>query len=344
MKSDDAPMWNDPAEAQYVRELLQAGRQADVNYDVASGLTQHMARVKAGAALPHWARGGASIGTVVAWVAGPIVVAGVVAGVWLSQRQLQPMTSPVPSPAVQPMATPAPAVVAPQPAAAIQAAPSAPEQEPSIQRSNEAGSRKSLRSQAGAKSARAGLGSTGLGSTGLGSTGLGSSAKSHGGSTLAAVEPVRMASTAQPAAPNAAVAHAPSAGVALHDERASARKAIAAEAEQPAAVATDRQPTAAAQRKQESESRLEREMQMLAVAQRVLSSDPARALRLTTQGDKEFPSSMFSAEREQVGLLALVKLGRLDEARRIGQPFLAKYPNAPWSQRLRHALATGRIE
>jgi hypothetical protein len=333
MKSDDAPMWNDPAEAQYVRELLQAGRQADVNYDVASGLTQHMARVKAGAALPHWARTGASVGTVAAWVAGPIVVASVVAGVWLSQRQPQPVASPVANLAVQPMAAPAPAVVAPLPAAAtaIEAEPSAPVQEPSIQRSNEAGSRKSLRSLSGAKLAR---------------TGLGSSAKSHGGSAIAAVEPVRMGSTAQPAASNVAVAHAPAASVALHDERASTHKAIAAEAEaeQPAATQTDRQPTAAAQRKQESESRLEREMQMLAVAQRVLSSDPARALRLTTQGEKEFPSSMFSAEREQVGLLALVKLGRLDEARRVGQPFLAKYPNAPWSQRLRHALATGRIE
>jgi hypothetical protein len=40
----------------------------------------------------------------------------------------------------------------------------------------------------------------------------------------------------------------------------------------------------------------------------------------------------------------MVKLGRIDDARRIGQPFLAKYPNAPWSARLRRALATGRVE
>jgi hypothetical protein len=92
------------------------------------------------------------------------------------------------------------------------------------------------------------------------------------------------------------------------------------------------------------ESRLEREMQMLAVTQRVLSSDPGRALRLSEQGEREFAGSMFSAERRQLGLLALVKLGRIDEARRAGRPFLAKYPNAPWSERLRRALTTGVVE
>ena len=85
-------------------------------------------------------------------------------------------------------------------------------------------------------------------------------------------------------------------------------------------------------------------MQMLAVTQRVLASDPARALRLSEQGEREFRGSMFSAERRQLGLLALVKLGRVDEARRAGQPFLARYPKAPWSERLRRALATGVVE
>ena len=84
-------------------------------------------------------------------------------------------------------------------------------------------------------------------------------------------------------------------------------------------------------------------MQMLAVAQRVLSSDPERSLRLTRQGEQEFRGSMFSAERTQVSLLALVQLGRVDEARRLGTPFLRAYPNAPWSARLREALATGRL-
>jgi hypothetical protein len=91
------------------------------------------------------------------------------------------------------------------------------------------------------------------------------------------------------------------------------------------------------------DSRLEREMQMLAVAQRVLADDPDRALHLAREGEREFHGSMFSAERKQVAILALVQLGRLDEARRQGAPFLRAYPNAPWSERLRQALSSGRL-
>jgi hypothetical protein len=84
-------------------------------------------------------------------------------------------------------------------------------------------------------------------------------------------------------------------------------------------------------------------MQMLAVAQRILASDPARALRLTRQGEHEFPGTMFSAERRQLGLLALVQLGRVAEARQKGAAFVRAYPNAPWTARLREALSTGRV-
>ena len=82
---------------------------------------------------------------------------------------------------------------------------------------------------------------------------------------------------------------------------------------------------------------------MLAVAQRVLTDDPERSLRLCRQGESEFRGSMFSAERKQVALLALVQLGRVDQARREGIPFLRAYPNAPWSARLREALGSGRV-
>jgi hypothetical protein len=92
-----------------------------------------------------------------------------------------------------------------------------------------------------------------------------------------------------------------------------------------------------------SGARLEREMRMLAVAQRVLTEDPARSLRLCRQGESEFRGSMFSAERKQVALLALVQLGKVEQARREGIPFLRAFPNAPWSARLREALSTGKL-
>ena len=54
--------------------------------------------------------------------------------------------------------------------------------------------------------------------------------------------------------------------------------------------------------------------------------------------------SMFAQERQQVVLLALVKLGRMDEARRLAKPYLARYPHGPFSERVRRALATGKVE
>ncbi len=68
------------------------------------------------------------------------------------------------------------------------------------------------------------------------------------------------------------------------------------------------------------EARLEREMGMLAMTQRVLFTDPGRALNLARQGESEFEGSMFTQERQQLLLLALVKLGRLDEAKRLARP------------------------
>jgi hypothetical protein len=92
------------------------------------------------------------------------------------------------------------------------------------------------------------------------------------------------------------------------------------------------------------DARLEREMQMLSVAQHSLASDPQRALSLARQGEAEFKGSMFTEERQQVLLLALVQLGRLDEAKKLARPYLARYPHGPFSDRVRRALATGRVE
>ena len=53
---------------------------------------------------------------------------------------------------------------------------------------------------------------------------------------------------------------------------------------------------------------------------------------------------MFTEERQQLLLLSLVKLGRLDEAKRLARPYLARYPNGPFSDRVRRSLASGRVE
>jgi hypothetical protein len=106
--------------------------------------------------------------------------------------------------------------------------------------------------------------------------------------------------------------------------------------EQPAAAVATAKP-------QYDDARLEREMRMLKVAESLLRTNPARALKLARQGESEFAGSMFTQERQQVLLLALVELGRMDEARRLARPYLKKYPRGPFSDRVRRALATGSV-
>jgi hypothetical protein len=105
-----------------------------------------------------------------------------------------------------------------------------------------------------------------------------------------------------------------------------------------------REPAAAKAAPPQDDARLEREMTMLAVAQRVLQSDPARSLALARQAESEFAGGMFAQERQQIVLLALVKLGRIDEARRLAKPYLARYPHGPFSDRVRRALAAGKVK
>jgi hypothetical protein len=85
-------------------------------------------------------------------------------------------------------------------------------------------------------------------------------------------------------------------------------------------------------------------MAMLSMSQRVLHVDPERALKLARQGEAEFAGSMFTQERQQLLLLALVKLGRVDEAKRLARPYLSRFPRGPFSDRVRRALATGRVD
>jgi hypothetical protein len=151
----------------------------------------------------------------------------------------------------------------------------------------------------------------------------------------------------QPAKPGDAFAGARRTGAqpAAQDDRAastaSSASASAANAVREDVVAP--QPRAAAEQPHD-DGKLEREMAMLSMAQRVLDTDPKRALSLARQGEAEFAGSMFTQERQQLLLLALVKLGELDEARRLAKPFLQRYPTGPFSERVRHALATGQVQ
>jgi hypothetical protein len=79
------------------------------------------------------------------------------------------------------------------------------------------------------------------------------------------------------------------------------------------------------------------EIQEVATAQRLLDSDPAQALALVRASEARAPSGYLREERRYIGVIALHKLGRSDEARAAAGRFLAEYPDGPYSVRVRAA-------
>ncbi len=85
------------------------------------------------------------------------------------------------------------------------------------------------------------------------------------------------------------------------------------------------------------------EVELLSRAERLLRSEPSTALRLAEQHAKRFRASLLGQEREAVAILALSKLGRIDEARARERAFERTYPASPHTRRLRRAVsAEGR--
>ena len=80
-----------------------------------------------------------------------------------------------------------------------------------------------------------------------------------------------------------------------------------------------------------------REIQEVASAQRLLASDPAQALSLVRSGEARYSSGYLREERRYVGVVALFKLGRLDEARAEAARFVSDYPDGPFTARVRAA-------
>jgi hypothetical protein len=361
MNHDDTSMGDDLAESAHLRRLLRAGRGAPSDYDMERGLARHLANLQSGAPLPAWAIGDEVVkvggSSLLSWLGVPLVGAVLVGG-WFA---LHGASAPVP--VLRPAATPTPiAVIDPASASAQHSAPglqglpseaiegaadapveqhvgtpthavrSAPRNAHSAIGLNSssaqharAHTREPTHRHGDAANPAAEGGEFGASGMATSSSGIasaaGPSASDSATKAAAAVTPAAV-TTNNPTQPQ-------DDDNARSDEEATRAHPAADAADKTAPVIPD--------------SRLEREMQMLAVAQRVLSEDPDRALRMARQGDREFPGSMFSAERKQLTLFALVQLGRVDEARRSGLPFLRAYPNAPWSARLRQALATGHL-
>jgi outer membrane protein assembly factor BamD (BamD/ComL family) len=81
------------------------------------------------------------------------------------------------------------------------------------------------------------------------------------------------------------------------------------------------------------------EMRQVAAAQNLLDSDPARALGLVREGEARFAAGYLREERRYIGIAALFKLGRADEARAEAARFIRDYPGGPFTQRVRTAAS-----
>jgi hypothetical protein len=330
----------------YVRDLLDAGRSdAQRDYDVEAGLARHLAAVQAGAALAPWASElvatsgktaaaalagatAAKLATakIVAGVAIAVVAAGAIAAMVLGAPEKtaggMPASGVVPAAPMAPVAPPT-SVPAPVPAprdqanAAHEAAGADDAVELDIAPIT-AHAKRDARAVTTERSTEPETKSSGM----------------HASNAKTIDALIAGVGNQQARASNKPVSLAPTSATAERSEPVVAANASTAEkaaaTPAPAPVVDD--------------TRLEREMGMLAVAQRVLKSDPERALRLARQGEQEFAGSMFTQERQQVLLLALIELGRIDEAKRLALPYLKRYPNGPFSDRLRTALATAKPE
>jgi len=339
MKKQSPSFEAETAQPDYVRDLLDAGRDAGQNdpavrgYNIEAGLARHMAQVQAGAPLPPWAQelvasgGGAAVAAgaataakvatskLVAGVALAVVAAGTIAAMVIGGPEKGAHVAPPQVAPAPPAASPAQEGDHDAPAPELQGQPEAQAVEldiaPIISRSKRdahgaSSAERTPESETKAASSRA------------------QSAKS--------LEDLIQGVGKQPATKGQVDSAAASRdAVARTDSQASASEQRAGAAATPAPVVVD-------------DARLEREMGMLAVAQRVLKTDPERALRLARQGEQEFAGSMFTQERQQVLLLALIELGRIGEAKRLALPYLKRYPNGPFSDRLRSALAAAKSE
>ncbi|MET0384683.1 MAG: hypothetical protein ABW321_01930 [Polyangiales bacterium] len=83
-------------------------------------------------------------------------------------------------------------------------------------------------------------------------------------------------------------------------------------------------------------------MQQLASAEQLLDRSPERALTLVRQGDQRFAHGYFQQERAYIAIMALIRLGRIDEARTRAARFSQQFPARPYGDRIRSALESGK--
>jgi hypothetical protein len=118
-------------------------------------------------------------------------------------------------------------------------------------------------------------------------------------------------------------------------ERATRRDVVATPERKPIAAAQSARPEPAPRAQGPGDLV---EMQEVATAEQLLQRSPARALALVRQGDQRFAHGYFQQERAYIAIMALIRLGRLEEARARGASFAKQFPALPYGARIRSAL------
>ena len=80
------------------------------------------------------------------------------------------------------------------------------------------------------------------------------------------------------------------------------------------------------------------ELDFVLRAQAALTSDPQRALAITNEHARTYPSGEFIQEREVIAVEALSKLGQRDESRRRALALVQRHPRTPYAVRLERAI------
>jgi hypothetical protein len=83
------------------------------------------------------------------------------------------------------------------------------------------------------------------------------------------------------------------------------------------------------------------EMEHLARLRALGDRDPAQALALAAEGSRRFPTGLFAQEREAIAIGALVRLGRVPEARARAAAFVASYPRSAFVERIQKISGIG---
>jgi len=89
-------------------------------------------------------------------------------------------------------------------------------------------------------------------------------------------------------------------------------------------------------------SALRQEVEMVESIRAALTADPSRALSLIQEARRRFPKGSLNEDRAAFEVLALERLGRNAEAEALAERFLRRYPNGPFSARMKRLGSKSR--